>query len=374
MPRSCSSGAPSSSGRRVNPIARRVSNARSASRRSSSTSSTSAPQRGEPRDRVVADRAHRGLDGQPAEVRAPCHAQSVELAAQIAGEIRRVPVRQAATVDRARRSPSASAPDHRPSAPSGPRPTRRPTRRPSPACATSPGVGRSPTTLLNDAGLRMLPPWSEPSASGSMPAASAAPAPPLLPPADRSSAPRVARRPEHLVERVRPGAHLRGVGLADHDRAGRSQTRDEQAVDLRHVLGKELRPVRGADPGRVDQILDRDRQPVQRPDRLTSRRPLVGGIGLGQRRFGPEADDRVDLGVDRIDPFQMRGDDLARGQLPLPDRARQFARCPPMQLHAPRLAQVSLSGARAYACSASGGSRVTMVRVGCCRCRKPSAS
>jgi hypothetical protein len=42
--------------------------------------------------------------------------------------------------------------------------------------------------LLNEAGLRMLPPWSEPSASGSIPAASAAPAPPLLPPAERSGA------------------------------------------------------------------------------------------------------------------------------------------------------------------------------------------
>ena len=59
---------------------------------------------------------------------------------------------------------------------------------PVPLSGTSPGVGRSPTTLLNDAGLRMLPPWSEPSAMGISPAASAAPAPPLLPPAERSGA------------------------------------------------------------------------------------------------------------------------------------------------------------------------------------------
>ncbi len=49
---------------------------------------------------------------------------------------------------------------------------------------TRPGVGRRPTTLQKDAGLRREPPMSVPSASGTMPVASAAAAPPLLPPAD----------------------------------------------------------------------------------------------------------------------------------------------------------------------------------------------
>lgn len=49
---------------------------------------------------------------------------------------------------------------------------------------TRPGEGRSPTTLQNDAGLRSEPPMSPPSARGCIPVASAAAAPPLLPPAD----------------------------------------------------------------------------------------------------------------------------------------------------------------------------------------------
>src|SRR5690606_36024514 len=59
---------------------------------------------------------------------------------------------------------------------------------------TRPGVGRSPVTLQNEAGLRSEPPMSEPSASGTMRQASAAAAPPLLPPAlfDRSYGLRVA--------------------------------------------------------------------------------------------------------------------------------------------------------------------------------------
>ncbi len=50
---------------------------------------------------------------------------------------------------------------------------------------TRPRLGRSPTTPQNDAGLRSEPPMSEPSASGTIPAASAHAAPPLDPPALR---------------------------------------------------------------------------------------------------------------------------------------------------------------------------------------------
>ncbi|MNL37367.1 hypothetical protein D3C87_1595100 [compost metagenome] len=48
---------------------------------------------------------------------------------------------------------------------------------------TRPADGRMPYTLQNAAGLRSEPPKSLPSATGSMRAASAAAAPPLLPPA-----------------------------------------------------------------------------------------------------------------------------------------------------------------------------------------------
>ena len=50
---------------------------------------------------------------------------------------------------------------------------------------TRPGDVRSPTTLQNEAGLRMLAPRSDPSANGIIPLATAAAAPPLLPPGVR---------------------------------------------------------------------------------------------------------------------------------------------------------------------------------------------
>src|SRR5262245_25953954 len=59
---------------------------------------------------------------------------------------------------------------------------------------TRPGDGRKPTMLQKAAGLRSDPPVSLPSASGTIPEASAAAAPPLLPPQvfDRSYGLRVA--------------------------------------------------------------------------------------------------------------------------------------------------------------------------------------
>ena len=48
-------------------------------------------------------------------------------------------------------------------------------------CGTTPGDGRKPTTPQNEAGVRRLPPWSEPVASGTMPSASAAAEPPEEP-------------------------------------------------------------------------------------------------------------------------------------------------------------------------------------------------
>ena len=86
---------------------------------------------------------------------------------------------------------------------------------------TRPGDGRKPTTLQKLAGLRSEPPRSVPSASGSMPQASATAAPPLLPPQVLREVVRVARRAEHRVEGLRARAELRRVGLADDDRRRR---------------------------------------------------------------------------------------------------------------------------------------------------------
>ena len=56
--------------------------------------------------------------------------------------------------------------------------------RPGRACGIRPFVGRMPTTLLNEPGVRRDPPMSDPSPEAWMPAAIAAAAPPEEPAAD----------------------------------------------------------------------------------------------------------------------------------------------------------------------------------------------
>ena len=104
---------------------------------------------------------------------------------------------------------------------------------------TRPSDGRRPTTPQNDAGLRSEPPMSEPSASGTIPAASAQAAPPDDPPAERVGSTGLSVVPKTVVERVRAGRELRHVGLADHDHAGAADPLDEEVVGVRHVVGEE---------------------------------------------------------------------------------------------------------------------------------------
>ena len=149
------------------------------------------------------------------------------------------------------------------------------------------------------------------------------------PPAERSSAHGLRVGAEHLVERMRADPELRGVRLAHHDRARRTQAPDKQAIDRRNVIGEHGRPVGRPDPGGVLQILDGDRQSVQRAQRHTGSRAAVRGIRLGERLLRPQADNRVDPGVHRSDPLEMPTNDLAHRQFSATDRGGEVPRRPP---------------------------------------------
>ena len=88
--------------------------------------------------------------------------------------------------------PGTSAPSpprtRRPCAPSGPAWSKLGASGKQPSSGTSPYVGLKPTTPHHAAGIRIEPPESVPSATSASPAASAAPLPPLDPPASRPGA------------------------------------------------------------------------------------------------------------------------------------------------------------------------------------------
>ena len=132
---------------------------------------------------------------------------------------------------------------------------------------TRPGVVRKPITPQNAAGVRSEPPRSEPSQSGLMPVARATAEPPRRAAARERRVPRVAGLAEHVVERVGAGAELRRVGLAEDDRARRAQPLDQPAR-RRRARGRRRsgRAVGGAQAGRLGEVLDPDRDAVQRAE------------------------------------------------------------------------------------------------------------
>ncbi len=105
--------------------------------------------------------------------------------------------------------------------------------------------------------MRTEPAPSEPTAAGTMPAATAEAEPPLEPPGVWSKAPGVAGGAKRGALGEGVETDLGGVGLADDDRAGGAQAADHLAV-LRLCLEGTGAAEGGGVLGEVDVVLDRD--------------------------------------------------------------------------------------------------------------------
>ena len=159
-----------------------------------------------------------------------------------------------------------------------------------------------PTTPQKDAGLRSDPPMSEPSASGTIPAASAHAAPPLDPPAERVGSTGLRVTPKTGLKVCEPGRELRHVGLADEDRPRLPDPLDQQVVVVGDGVGEDRRAV-GRPPAlqRVG-VLHREGQAVQGAQHVAARLRLVGLRRGRPRPLDVEGHDRVELGVAGRDP------------------------------------------------------------------------
>ena len=138
---------------------------------------------------------------------------------------------------------------------------------------------------------------------------------------------RVERPPVHRVVRMRSHPELGHVRLADRNHARAAQPLDDDRVLGRHEVAEDRRAEghRKADGGL--EVLERERQAVQRPDLIARRDPPVGVVGQRQARVVVELrDDGVERRVQALDPPQMRRHYLARRELPLADEPRQLAR------------------------------------------------
>jgi len=86
------------------------------------------------------------------------------------------------------------------------------------------------------------------------------------------------------------------------------------------VIGQFRRAAGGTDSRRGDGILDRHRQPVQRPGGLPARGLLVRAPGRLQGTLGVDRDDRVERRIDRLHTPQVFAKQFRGGDPPLPYR------------------------------------------------------
>ena len=191
---------------------------------------------------------------------------------------------------------------------------------------TRPGVLRKPTTLQKLAGLRSEPPRSEPSASGTMPQASATAAPPLEPPQVRDTSHGLRVAPNTGLNVCEPAPNS-GVLVLPTVMAPASRSRSTMIASSSGTKSRNS----GRAEGRADalgdgEILVRDRQAGQRPDGFAAREP---GIERARRRLGlleGARDHRVHLRIDAFDLRDVGAQHLQGGDLAAANAPREFRR------------------------------------------------
>jgi hypothetical protein len=176
-----------------------------------------------------------------------------------------------------------------------------------------PRDGFNPTTPQHDAGMRIEPPPSPPWPSAHKPAATAAAAPPLDPPAVRV-----------LSTGLRAGggsSELRRVRLPEDDGTLVLEPADGEAVDL----GDRLREHEGAEavaiPCQRRRLLDRDRHAIQQAKRFASRHALFRRGGLAFRQLAGQENVGIEFRIDPPNALVVEGDELTGLDLPGSDGA-----------------------------------------------------
>jgi hypothetical protein len=92
--------------------------------------------------------------------------------------------------------------------------------------------------------------------------------------------------------------------LADQDRAGRRQLLGASRVGIGDVVLQDLRPAGRRDPFCVDDVLEADRDAVQRPVRTAGHDRPLGLASLGKRPLLGQMDKGMQAVVQRPDPVE----------------------------------------------------------------------
>jgi len=172
-------------------------------------------------------------------------------------------------------------------------------------------VGFSPTSPQNAAGIRIEPPVSVAVARGTMPAAIAAPEPPLEPPGEYAGAQgfRVAPNGRFAVKpsQANSGVFAFPTGIAPAARSAWGIRPSRSAGGV----GEQQRSVGGRQARQVLDVLHEERDARQGARVLAPGDALVQGRGLGEGLLRAERDHRAHPEVEPFDPA-----DRLEGELP----------------------------------------------------------
>ena len=192
----------------------------------------------------------------------------------------------------------------------------------TPSVGTEPKVGLCPTSPQNAAGSRIEQPVSVPSASGVIPAATAAADPPLDPPGMRERSHGLRVPPSTGCCVVSPHANS-WVRVLPTTMAPASRSR-ATAVASRRAGGSG--GTRGAGPGDragdVEQVLDGEGHAGERPGPIPGAQVATQAFGRTPGTLGVHLDERADVAVDLGDAVQRRLDHLDGIPPPGPDVGR----------------------------------------------------
>jgi hypothetical protein len=169
---------------------------------------------------------------------------------------------------------------------------------------------------------------SFPCAIGTMPAATAEPAPPLEPPGVRSWLRALNVVPPQFVGAEPLPAPRRHVGAADDVCAAATDILDHGVVCGREDIGTGRNAVSGGMPRSADIVLDERRHAAERPERESRSEILVSGLGLPHSLLAVHIDHGVERGIHLVDTLERGRQSLLRRNLAAGNRLCKTGRRP----------------------------------------------
>jgi hypothetical protein len=127
-------------------------------------------------------------------------------------------------------------------------------------------------------------------------------------------------------------AELRGVGLAEDDRAGRAQATHRDGVFFRDQVGEEPGAAGGAQAARVEHVLQRHRYSVEWTERLALHHRDLRLAGHDAGEGGRHQAIGIETRVELLDTSEQSSSQLDGGQLLVADQRGDLERRPPGEI------------------------------------------